>query len=316
MVTAMTYHFISTTEVSKETLLSMVKRAIEFSRRAPPQVLEGKTVGIYFRRTSTRTRTAFWTGALRLGAQVVTFGPDDLQVTTGETWSDTARVLSGYLDGFVVRTNDSMAELRELTSQDRMAVVNALTRNEHPTQAIADLTTLTEEFGDLSGIHVLYVGEGNSTAAALAFTLSRIPRARLTILSPRGYGLPAADLEVAARFAAESGGTVEQQYDLDCAPNGVNAVYTSRWQTMGVSKSHPDWQAAFVPYRVTEQLMKRVSGDGTIFMHDLPAVRGGDVDDAVLDGPQSRAFRQAYHKMTGAMAVLDWSIGAENGGSA
>lgn len=315
-MTGLTNHFISTTDVSDETLRDLVDRAIQFSHGPFPQSLNGKLVGIYFRRSSTRTRTAFWTGALRLGAQVVTFGPDDLQIATGETWSDTARVLSGYLDAFVARTNDTMEELRELTGQNRMAVINALTANEHPTQAIADLTTITEEFGDLSGVHVLYVGEGNSTAAALAFTLARIPGARLTVMSPRGYGLHAASLEIAARLAASTNGTVVQAFDLDDAPTDVNVVYTSRWQTMGTPKADPSWQVDFAPYRVTEELMKRVSGDGTIFMHDLPAVRGGDTDDAVLDGPQSRAFRQAYHKMTAAMAVLDWSVGTATEGPA
>ncbi|GIG69167.1 ornithine carbamoyltransferase [Phytomonospora endophytica] len=309
----MANHFISTNDVSNDVLRALVDRAVEFGHGRVRQTLTGKLVGLYFRRSSTRTRTAFWTGALRLGAQVVTFGPNDLQVTTGETWGDTTQVLSGYLDGFVARTNDTMEELRELTDQNQMAVINALTAHEHPTQAIADLTTITEEFGDLGGVHVLYVGEGNSTAAALAFTLGRIRGARLTVLSPRGYGLPADSLEIAGRLAGDNGGIVEQRFELDDAPTDVNVVYTSRWQTMGVAKADPNWQLGFTPYRVTQELMKRVSGDDTIFMHDLPAVRGGDVDDAVLDGPQSRAFRQAYHKMTAAMAILEWCVGTETG---
>ena len=112
------------------------------------------------------------------------------------------------------------------------------------------------------------------------------------------------------QLAAVHGANVEHHHQIDQLPANVDAIYTTRWQTMGVPKAEPDWEAKFEPFRVTRALMERVSKpSGTIFLHDLPAVRGGDVDDEVLDGPQSRAFRQARHKMTSAMAVLDWCAG-------
>src|ERR1044072_9285352 len=124
--------------------------------------------GVYFRKTSTRTRSAFSAGALRLGAQIVTYGPDDLQLNTGETTEDTGRVFAGMLDLLVARTAGDDAEFRGWAAQSRMPVVNAMSAEEHPTQGLTDLTTLLGHFGRVAGLRLLYVGEGNNTAAALA----------------------------------------------------------------------------------------------------------------------------------------------------
>jgi ornithine carbamoyltransferase len=218
-------------------------------------------------------------------------------------------VLSSFLDALVVRTNGSAGEMAELASQDRMAVINAMSEDEHPTQAVADLVTIKEALGRLEGVHVLYVGEGNNSAAALALAVAMTPGMRLTVITPEGYGLPYATLAEADKFARVTGAVLEQHHDIAHAPAGVDVVYATRWQTMGVSKADPHWKEKFMPFSVTEPLMSRVSKpSGTIFLHDLPAVRGDDVTDAVLDGPQSRAFRQAEHKMTSAMAVLTWCL--------
>jgi ornithine carbamoyltransferase len=271
--------------------------------------LAGMIAGIYFRGTSTRTRTAFTVGALKLGASIITYGPDDLQIKTGETIQDTARVLSGYLDILVIRTNASIAEMNALAAQDRMAVVNAMSENEHPTQAIADLVTIKEALGRLD-VHVLYIGEGNNSAAALALAVSMTPRMRLTVITPEGYGITPAVLETARRLALEHGSSIEQHHDINNLPREVDVVYTTRWQTMGVPKADPDWLEQFKPYSVTKALMAQVSKPSgrTIFLHDLPAVRGMEVTDEVLDGSQSRAFRQAEHKLNSAMAVLSWCV--------
>jgi ornithine carbamoyltransferase len=271
--------------------------------------LTGKVVGVYFRCSSTRTRTAFSVGAMKLGAKIISYGPSDLQLVTGETIQDTARVLANYLNALVVRTNDSIEEMKAMTMQNDMAIINALSELEHPTQSIADLVTIKEIFGRLNDIHVLYLGEGNNTAAALALATAQIKGMRLTLVTPEGYGLPKSIISKAATLAAQSGTFISQQHDLDELPRDVDAVYTARWQTMGVPKSDPDRQKKFAPYKVTTDLMRRVSkSPRTVFLHDLPAVRNVDVDDEVLDGPQSHAFRQAYHKMTSAMAVLEWSM--------
>jgi ornithine carbamoyltransferase len=132
-------------------------------------------------------------------------------------------------------------------------------------------------------------------------------------VTPENYGLPQPVLEKAEVLARTSGtgSIIVQHHDLDSLPKDVDVVYTTRWQTMGVPKSDPNWEDKFKPYGVTKEIMARVSkGSGTIFLHDLPAVRGAEVSDEVLDGPQSRAFRQAHHKLTSAMAVLKWCTAA------
>jgi ornithine carbamoyltransferase len=305
-------HLLTITELGPETLSWLIDRSLEMAHgdagRAQP--LRGKIVGIYFRGTSTRTRTAFTVGALRLGGQTIAYGPNDLQVITGETPQDTGRVLSGFLDTLVIRTNGAMAEMRALAEQGEMSVINAMSEHEHPTQALADLATIKEAFGRLHDIHVLYLGEGNNTAAALALAVSLTPRMRLTLATPEGYGLPEDVLARAQAYARQSGAQITQHHDIERLPTGVDAVYTTRWQTMGVPKAEANWQEKFEPFRVTAELMALVSGEGTIFMHDLPAVRGGDVTDEVLDGPQSRAFRQARHKLSSAMAALEWCVSA------
>lgn len=287
---------ISLLDISDDDVAGIVDRAVKYARQRPQRTLDGRAVGVYFRRSSTRTRTSFWRAATLLGADTIMFGPDDLQLTTGETLGDTARVLSGYLDILVARTNDDMAELRELDAADDLGVVNALTRFEHPTQALADLATLQEEFGDLAGRHVVYVGEGNSTAQALVFAAAATPGLRLTVVTPAGYGLPGDVLT----------GRIRQCHDLTEVDGAADAIYTSRWQTMGVAKDDPDWLQAFRPYQVTAGLFDRVGTEDTVFLHDLPAVRGQEVTDEVLDGPRSRAWRQSLHKLTAATAVLEW----------
>ncbi len=200
--------------------------------------------------------------------------------------------------------------MRSLAEQGEMSVINAMSENEHPTQALADLTTIKEAFGRLHDVHILYLGEGNNTAAALALAVSLTPGMRLTLATPEGYGLPEGTLGRARDFARQSGAEVVQHHDLARLPKGVDAVYTTRWQTMGEPKAEANWREKFEPFRVTQELMARVSGERTIFLHDLPAVRGGDVTDEVLDGPQSRAFRQARHKLSSALAALEWCASA------
>jgi ornithine carbamoyltransferase len=269
--------------------------------------LADRVVGLYFSKTSTRTRTAFAVGAMKLGASTIIYGPNDLQINTGETIGDTARVLANFMDVLVVRTNESVAEMEQLAAQDQMSIINAMSDNEHPSQALADLSALKEAKGTLAGVHLLFIGEGNNSAASLALAVGRTAGLRLTLVTPDGYGLPEKDLADAQRLAAEHGSWVEEIHDMSRLPAGVDAVYTTRWLTMGVKKSDPGWLDQFRPYCVTREVMERVSKpSGTIFLHDLPAMRSYEVTDEVLDGPQSIAFRQAFHKMTSAMSILAW----------
>lgn len=302
---------LSLASLEASDITSIVDKTVEFARGQAEEkhLLKGKTVGIYFRKTSTRTRTSFTVGAMKLGASVITYGPYDLQTNTGETIQDTGHVLSGYLDALVLRTSESIEELEILAGQDDMAIINAMTDKEHPTQALADLGTLKAHFGHLEGLHLLYLGEGNSTAAALTLAISKLPGMRLTLLTPEGYGVPPDIFAQACYFARQYGASIEQYHDLTYLPYEVDVVYTTRWQTTGSTKVDLNWRSHFTPFSVTQGLMKQVSKSaGTIFMHDLPAIRGQDVTDEVLDGPQSIAFLQAKNKLCGAMAVLTWCL--------
>ncbi len=299
---------ISLEDLATDDLRWLVERGCAYAEGAAvEEVLRRRVVAIYFRQTSTRTRTAFSAAALRLGAQILTYGPHDLQTNTGETYLDTGRVLATMVDALVARTAGDPDELRDLAAQGRMPVVNAMTSDEHPTQAVADLATLLQHFGRIDHLKVLYLGEGNNSASALALGLSRFPGNVLYLRTPPGYGLAADKLKLAGAHADESGGLVEERHDLDALPEAVDAVYTTRWQTTGTTKPDPDWHDRFEPFQVNRQLMAR--WPAARFLHDLPAHRGEEVTADVLDGPASLALPQAANKYHTALAILEWCLG-------
>lgn len=299
-------HLISIEDLSDDDLRRIVAAGVRYSAQPGTwgRPLAGKVAGIYFRKTSTRTRTAFSSGALRLGGQIISFGPDDLQTNTGETIEDTGRVFASMLDVLVMRTAEAESEMRALAEPQGMAVINAMSAEEHPTQALTDLTTLHGHFGRIEGLRLLYVGEGNNTATALALALSRFDGVELDLRTPPGYGLPADLLARATANAGRSGAIVRERHDMSDLPGTLDVVYTTRWQTTGTSKPDPDWRRIFAPFQVGAQLWN--SNPKAILMHDLPAHRGEEVTAEVLDGPASIAFTQAANKMYSAMAVLEW----------
>lgn len=303
-------HLISIDDLSDDDLSWIVRRGAEFSAGAAEDArsLSEAIVAVLFRKTSTRTRTAFSAGALRLGARLITFGPDDLQENTGESVEDTAAVLSRMIDVLVARTAGPEVELRAYANQGRMSVINAMSAAEHPTQALADLTTISRHFGRIEGVRVLYVGEGNNTASALTLALSRYAGTELYLRTPPGYGVEQSFLDRAEVSAKRSGAIVEQRHDMAGLPP-VDVVYTTRWQTTGTTKPTPDWREMFAPFQVNEAVM--AACPGAVFMHDLPAHRGEEVTAAVLDGSASIAFAQAENKYHSARAVLEWCLGGQ-----
>ncbi|KUL55237.1 ornithine carbamoyltransferase [Streptomyces sp. NRRL F-4489] len=302
-------HLISLDDLSDADLRHLVERGAAFSAGTADagRPLDGLVTGVYFAKTSTRTRTAFSAGTLRLGGSLIAYGPGDLQLNTGETSEDTGRVLSRMLDVLVARTAADPAEMRAWARQDRMAVINAMSAEEHPTQALTDLTTLYRHFGRVEGLRVLYLGEGNNTATALALALTRFPGVEFELRTPPGYGLPAGIAAKAAAQAAASGAVLREHHTMDDLPGGFDAVYTARWQTTGTSKADPDWRTVFAPFQVRAELW--AGSPDAVFLHDLPAHRGEEVTAEVLDGPRSLAFEQAGNKMHSAMAVLEWCRG-------
>lgn len=240
---------LSLDEIDAARMLELADRAVELhhDRTAHDRPLAGSVAGMMFLQTSTRTRTAFSTAALRLGGDILSFGPHDLQLNTGESRPDTGRMLSAMLDLLVVRTNGPTTHLRELSDGGVLPVVNAMTAEEHPTQALTDIAVLRGHFGDLTGLRLLYVGEGNNTATALARAAAMVPGCRATFWTPSGYGVPDELVDRCHARAAEARGAVRQVSAADELPDEVDAVYTTRWQTTGTAKADPSWRETFRP---------------------------------------------------------------------
>lgn len=269
--------------------------------------LTGTRVGLLFAAPSTRTRSSFWNAALDLGCATLHLGAEDLQVSTGETWADTGAVLANYLDVAVVRTNGPQTELQEF-ADTFPGTVNAVTHEEHPTQALADRSALVERFGSVEGLRIAYLGEVNNTTRSLAHLVCGTPDMKLDVHAPRGYGFGHDEVEALNHVAGRD--AVHQYSAVPRAPEAVDAVYTTRWQSMGIRRIEPGWREDFAPFRVTEETMRLFSGrNEAAFMHDLPAVRDEEVSSTVLDGPLSLAATQARHKTSAAAAALLWASG-------
>ncbi|MFN8073916.1 MAG: hypothetical protein U0Q15_00685 [Kineosporiaceae bacterium] len=300
---------LSLDDLTAEDLHAIVDRAarvLDADRPLAPQ-LSGRVLGIYFAKTSTRTRTAFSSAALRLGASLIQYGPNDLQLNTGESLEDTGRMFAAMLDGLVARTAGPLADLRLLSEAGGLPVVNAMAAEEHPTQGLCDAATLQRHFGRVDGLSVLYVGEGNNSATALGKVLRAYKGVTLVLATPRGYGVPADVVTALQAAAAETDSRVEQVHDLAEAELDADVVYTTRWQTTGTVKPDADWRELFRPFHVDEALM--ACWPRAVFMHDLPAHRGEEVASSVLDGERSLAWEQARMKYGSAVAVLEWLFG-------
>jgi ornithine carbamoyltransferase len=210
------------------------------------------------------------------------------------------------LDALVIRTAGDSAHMHALAQQNDMAIINAMSADEHPTQALSDITFLRSHFQSPGPLRTMYVGEGNNTAAALCLLMARLANVELHLRTPRGYGLSADTMRLARLAAAHSGALISERHDLSQLPNDVNVIYTTQWQTTGTTKADPHWRTHFESFQVTKQLM--ATYPNAIFMHDLPAHRGEEVAPEVIDGTQSVVFEQATYKMYSAMAVLEWAI--------
>jgi len=307
---------ISLADLSGAELAALVTAASNWptAQGRAARLLSGKIIGLYFGYPSTRTRTAFSSASLRLGAGIISYGPNDLQLATGETEEDTGNVLAPMLDCLVVRAGGDHARLLRLSADGRLPVINAMNTVEHPTQAIGDLATMQAHRGDLAGVRVLYSGEANSTTMALALALMRVPAALLVIAAPAGYGFDAATLGDISAQGAPAGARCVQVAAIDhIAGAGLERpdfVYTAQWQTTGTSKPDPNWRAAFFPhFQVGEELMARWP-DARV-LHDLPARRGEEISAQVLDGPRSLALAQARNKLAGAAASLVWALAGQ-----
>ena len=295
----------SLAEVSEERIHRLVQRSVElFEDRADhSRPLASTIVGVLFAKTSTRTRTAFSAAALRLGGQILTFGPDELQLATGESLEDTARVFGRMLDILVIRTAGPVEQMRRISRYGRLPVINAMASEEHPSQGICDLATVKLYFGRVETVKILYMGEGNNTAASLLNGIAHYQGCELTLMTPPSYGIHEDVFSAAQKRAMANGTRIRQVHSLEQLPGDVDVVYATRWQTTGTTKHGTAWREEFRSFYVDESLMGR--WPNAVFMHDLPAHRGDEVSTAVLEGTQTLAWTQAEMKLASAMAILE-----------
>lgn len=270
------------------------------------QPLAGKTVGLYFAKPSTRTRVSFEVGVQQLGGSALFLSAADLQLRRGETVADSARVLSRYLDGIVIRTF-SHREVEEWAAYADVPVINGLTDQEHPCQVMADLLTIREKKGRLDGLRLAYVGDGNNMAHSLMDGCAKFGM-HITVACPPGYEPSSEVVERAAAAAAESGGSVRVTTDPREAAEGADIVYTDVWASMGQEDEAEHRKAVFGPYQVNRALMNLAKPDA-IFMHCLPAHRGEEVTAEILDGPQSVIFDEAENRLHAHKAIMALLIG-------
>ncbi len=281
-------HFLRVTDLDRAGLEALLDLAALMKRRPHGfvDVLQWDTVVCFFEKPSTRTRVSFAAAAERLGMLPLVLRPDELQLGRGETLGDTARTLSGYAAAIVVRTF-AQETVDELAAAAGKPVINALTDEHHPCQALADLLTLRERFGVLEGLRVAYVGDGNNVARSLA-DAAQLTGMELVIAAPSGYAEG-----ISARVTQDPAEAVE----------GADAVYTDVWVSMGEEAERTERLRALQPYQVDERLLLLAKPDA-VFMHCLPAHRGEEVTDGVLDGPRSIVWSQAENRMPTEEALL------------
>jgi ornithine carbamoyltransferase len=263
--------------------------------------LAGGRVGMIFDKPSTRTRVSFEAAAWGLGMLPIALRPDELQLGRGETIADTARVLSRYLSALVIRTFEQ-ARVDELARYATIPIINALTDEHHPCQALADVMTLEEEFKGLAGLRVAFVGDGNNVCHSLIQAAGHMGFT-LAISTPPGYE-PNPEIVAAARENCRAnGGGIELGHDPRAAVRGADAVYTDVWASMGQEKEREERARVFAGYCVDGALMA-LAAPRAIFLHCLPAHRGDEVTDAVMDGPQSRVWDEAENRWYTEQALL------------
>jgi ornithine carbamoyltransferase len=273
--------------------------------RKPSKALAGKTVAMVFEKPSTRTRISFEVGIAELGAHPLPLASAELQLGRGETIEDTGRVLSRYVHGVVVRTFEQ-ERLERLAEAASIPVINALSDLEHPCQALADLLTIREVKGKLKGCRLTYVGDGNNVAHSLLLA-GALAGMDVVVATPPGYEPIPQIAKRAAEIAESTGGSVDVTTDAVAAVTGTDIVYTDVWASMGQERESEERRLIFAPYQVNQVLFARAA-DGAIVLHCLPAHRGEEITDEVIDGPHSFVWDQAENRLHTQKALMEWLI--------
>ena len=266
-----------------------------------PRLLEGKTLGMIFEKSSTRTRVSFEVGMQQLGGYGMYMNARDMQIGRGEPISDTGRVLSGYLDGIMIRAN-SHEMVKELAEHASIPVINGLTDIFHPCQALADLETIAENKGGLKGLKVAYVGDGNNVAHSLVIACAHVGM-DVAVATPVGYECDPAIIEKARDIALVNGSEVLVTTNPVEAVKDADAVYADVWASMGQEEEAQQRLKDFKGYQINDELVAHAKAD-YMFLHCLPAHREEEVTSSVIDGPNSYIYEQAENRLHAQKAVL------------
>ncbi|MGB8275493.1 MAG: ornithine carbamoyltransferase [Alphaproteobacteria bacterium] len=298
-------NFLDLDRLDYATLREILNRAndLKMGGRQPggARPLAGKTLAMVFERPSTRTRVSFEVGVKQLGGDAVVLSHTETQLGRGETIADTARVLSRYVDAIMMRT-DTEDKLLEMAAHATVPVINGLTERTHPCQLMADIMTIEEKRGPIAGKTVAWIGDGNNVATSWIHAAARFSFS-LRLACPKELEPPRRDVE----WAQANGGDVSVTRDAGEAVAGANCVVTDTWVSMGVT-NEAERRVLLAPYRVDDALMARADREA-IFMHCLPAHRGDEVTESVIDGPQSVVWDEAENRLHAQKGVLIWCLG-------
>lgn len=268
----------------------------------PHELLKGKTLGLIFQKSSTRTRVSFEVGMTQLGGYPLFLSASDLQMGRGEPIRDTARVLSRYLDGIMIRTY-SHEDVEELAAYGSIPIINGLTDALHPCQVLADLQTIREHKGNnLQGMKLTYIGDGNNMAHSLMISGAKMGM-EIVIASPGGYEPEKKWVQVAENIAEETGGKIIVTPDIEIASKDADVLYADVWASMGQEEEMAERKKHLSQYQINEALLKKAAKD-CIVMHCLPAHRGEEITEDVIEGKHSVVFDEAENRLHAQKAIL------------
>ncbi|RIX47327.1 ornithine carbamoyltransferase [Paenibacillus nanensis] len=297
--------FLMLVDFTKEELHYLIDLAIELKRMQKAgethHILKGKTLGMIFEKSSTRTRVSFEVGMYQLGGHALFLSGNDLQIGRGETIWDTAQTLSRYLDGIMIRTF-AHRKVVELARGATIPVINGLTDLSHPCQALCDFQTIYEKKGKLEGLKIAYIGDGNNMVHSLMMGAAKLGM-NMSIATPEGYEPDADIVRQTMDNAAETGSRIVVCHDPKEAIADADIIYTDVWASMGQEAEQKEREIAFANYQVNDELVKYAKKDFQ-FMHCLPAHRGEEVSESVIDGPQSIIFDQAENRLHAQKAIM------------
>lgn len=287
-----TTHFLDVDDLTRTELLDTLDRAAELKAADPSGELTDKTLAMLFEKESTRTRISFETGMTQLGGHAIFLSPEDTQLGRGEPLSDTARTLSRYVDAIMVRVFNH-ADAVEMAEYSSVPVINGLTDDAHPCQTLADLLTIREEFGSFD-LQAAWIGDGNNVARSFVIGCAMVG-IDLTVATPEGYGVGDSVLDRAAEFE----GTIEVTTDPVAAVDGADVAYTDVWVSMGQEDEREAKLQAFEGFQLNESLL-----DGQAVLHCLPAHRGEEITDSVLESDRALVWDQAENRLHAQNALL------------